>query len=84
MLFRADVQHKITAIIDHPERVHFEELRSIFISLGAEERPYPTGQLYRIAGHRLMVEQPKTKNDAVPRYLIFEFRNLMIELGLIP
>jgi hypothetical protein len=82
MASTAKVQEKIADIVRRPFNVRFSEIKWVMDQLGAIERPAKHGRLFRLEGHRLMINEHNNGKDTVPKYSVDEFRDLMIELGL--
>ena len=82
MASTAKVQETIANIISRPNNVRFEEIKWVMDQLGATGRQSRHAQLFRLRGHRLMVNKHNNGKSTVPQYSVDEFRNLMIELEL--
>jgi hypothetical protein len=82
MASTSKVQEKIADIIGRPHNVRFGEIKWVMEQLGAIERPTKHGRLFRLGGHRLMLNEHNNGKDTVPKYSVDDFRNLMIDLGL--
>jgi len=76
------IQEKIADIIGRPYNVRFDEIRWVMDQLGASTRQAKHGWLFKLQGHRLMVNEHNNGKETVPKYSVDGFRDLMIELGL--
>ena len=76
------IQEKIAEIVGRPYNVRFEEIKWVLDRLDAKPRRAKHGWLFKIQGHRIMINEHNNGKDTVPKYSVDEFRDLMIELGL--
>lgn len=76
------IRDRIAEIISRPYGVRYEEIKWVMDQLGATERPSRHGHLFRLAEHRILINEHNNGKTAVPKYCVDDFRNLMIELGL--
>jgi hypothetical protein len=81
MASTAKVRERIAEIVGRPCNVRFEEIKWVLDQLGAQERPCRHGRLFRLDGHRLIINEHNNGKPTVPKYSVDGFRNLMIELG---
>jgi hypothetical protein len=82
MASTAKIQEKIADIVGRPYNVRFEEIKWVMDQLGASPRSAKHGRLFRLQGHRLMINEHNNGKDTVPKYSVDDFRDLMIDLGL--
>jgi len=83
MASTAKIQEKIAQIVGRPHNVRFEEIEWVMNQLGASQRPSKHGCMFKVSGHRLMINEHNNGKDTVPKYSVDDFRNLMVELDLL-
>jgi hypothetical protein len=82
MASEAKIRERIAAIIGRPNSVRFEEIKWVMDQLGFTEKVTRHTRMFRLKGHRLMINQHNNGKNTVPAYSVDEFMKLMTELEL--
>lgn len=82
MASAAKLRERVADIIGRPHNVRFSEIKWVMDQLGATEKATRHGRLFRVRGHRLMINEHNNGRDTVPQYCVDDFRDVMTELEL--
>jgi hypothetical protein len=77
------LRQAIASIIENPRSVRYGQIKWVLDQLGCPRpRRAKHGQLFKVQGRRLMINEHNDGKNTIPQYCVDDFRDIMIDLGL--